>query len=189
MPLTPRDRCHLRSFAGAGVTQPFTLGRFIGYRDLVPPGSLVYMPAIPPALQGVLSLVGGIHGLDLHTWLLSLPDELGQRRFAVWHRTAEQVDRRPDVNRCPVPLMEHALLHEEMTKLAAVKAKLGPAHLVAGTRPGMAGNGGQTPLNPGGVEGGIVGNGDGGAGDQADSFVCIDAFAGDVGIGDTRSTG
>ncbi|MEG8048150.1 hypothetical protein QP175_19410 [Sphingomonas aerolata] len=34
-----------------------------------------------------------------------------------------------------------------------------------------------------------MGNGDGGAGDQADSFVCIDAFAADIGIRDTGQPG
>jgi len=117
--------------AGAGITQPFTLGLLICRGDFDPPGPLVGMPAIPPRLQRIFGLVRSIRRLDPRARLLCLPDELGQRGFAIGHRAAKQVDRRPDVDRGPVAMIEHALLHEEMAKLATVEAQLGPWHLVA----------------------------------------------------------
>lgn len=53
----------------------------------------------------------------------------------------------------------------------------------------MAGNGSQTSLDPGGIESGIVGDGDGGADDQACRLVGIDPFADDIGIADASQPG
>lgn len=53
----------------------------------------------------------------------------------------------------------------------------------------MAGNRRQASLDPGGIEGGVVGDGDGRTGDQLAGLVTVDPGASDVGIGDAGQSG
>jgi hypothetical protein len=76
-----------------------------------------------------------------------------------------------------------------MAKLAPVEAQFEPRDLITLTCPCVAADSREAPLDTRGIECGIMGNGDSGAGDEAHGLVGVDPFASDIGIGDAREPG